>query len=78
MRTRARWLVGAGVAIALGAGGALMFTGLARGILFGLTPNDPVAFASAAGILAIASVAAAWFPARRAFRVDPLIALRHE
>jgi predicted permease len=64
--------------IALGAGGALMVTGLARGILFGLTPTDPMVFAIAASVLSLAAVAAAWFPARRASHVDPLVALRHE
>ena len=64
--------------IALGAGAALMVTGLARGILFGLTPTDPMAFGIAAAVLAAAAAAASWFPARRASRVDPLIALRHE
>jgi predicted permease len=64
--------------IALGAGAALMVTGLARGILFGLTPTDPTVFAIAASVLTLAAVAAAWLPARRASRVDPLTALRHE
>jgi predicted permease len=64
--------------IALGAGAALMVTGLASGILFGLTPTDPMAFGIAAAVLAAAAAAASWFPARRASRVDPLIALRHE
>jgi predicted permease len=64
--------------LVLGTAGALMLTGLARGILFGLTPTDPAVFAIAASILTMAAIAAAWFPARRASRVDPLIALRHE
>jgi ABC-type antimicrobial peptide transport system permease subunit len=64
--------------LVLGTAGALMLTGLARGILFGLTPTDPAVFAIAASILTMAAVVAAWFPARRASQVDPLIALRHE
>jgi predicted permease len=64
--------------LALGAAGALMLTGLARQILFGLTPADPLVFGIAALILTLAAIAAAWIPARRASHVDPLIALRHE
>jgi ABC-type antimicrobial peptide transport system permease subunit len=69
-------MVAAGVTI--GAGGALTLTGLAGKILFGLTPTDPSVFVVAASILAVAAVLAAWLPAVRASRVDPLVALRHE
>jgi putative ABC transport system permease protein len=69
-------MVAAGVSI--GAGVALMLTGLARRILFGLTPTDPVVFVVAASVLAVAAVLAGWLPAVRASRVDPLVALRHE
>jgi predicted permease len=69
-------MVVAGVSI--GAGGALVLTGLAGKMLFGLTPTDPRVFAVAASVLAIAAGLAGWLPARRASRVDPLVALRHE
>jgi putative ABC transport system permease protein len=69
-------MVAAGVAI--GTGVALTLTGLAGKILFGLTPTDASVFAVAAGILALVAIVAGWAPARRAARVDPLIALRHE
>jgi predicted permease len=69
-------MVVAGVSI--GAGGALVLTGLAGKMLFGLTPTDPSVFAVAASVLAVAAVLASWLPARRASRVDPLVALRHE
>ena len=69
-------MVVAGVSI--GAGGALVLTGLARAILFELTPTDPRAFVVAASALAAAAGLAGWLPARRAARVDPLVALRHE
>jgi anaerobic selenocysteine-containing dehydrogenase len=64
--------------VALGAGGALVLTGLVHKLLFGLGPTDPLVFAVAASILASAAVLAGWLPARRASRVDPLVALRHE
>jgi predicted permease len=64
--------------IAIGAGGALLVTGLARNILFDLTPTEPRIFLVAALVLALAAALAGWLPARRAARVDPLIALRHE
>jgi predicted permease len=70
------WMLVPGVAI--GAGLALAVTGLARGLLFGLTPTDPRAFAIAAAVLAGAALLAAWLPARRASRVNPLVALRSE
>jgi predicted permease len=70
------WMVAAGVVI--GAGVALMVTGLARTILFGLTPTDPSVFVVAASVLAAAAVLAGWLPALHASRVDPLVALRHE
>jgi predicted permease len=64
--------------ISIGAGGALVLTGVARTILFGLTPTDPGVFVVAASVLAVAAVLAGWLPAVRASRVDPLVALRHE
>ena len=70
------WIVLPGIAI--GTGGALLVTGLARSILFGLTPTEPRLFLVAALVLAMAAALAGWIPARRAARVDPLTALRHE
>jgi macrolide transport system ATP-binding/permease protein len=51
---------------------------LVESFLFGLTPNDPQTMTLAAIILVVAAVAAAYGPARRAARVDPMVALRHE
>jgi len=69
-------LVGIGVIIGLGA--ALAFTRLISSLLFDLTPTDPLTIALAS-LLMIASAALAGFlPARRACRVDPMIALRYE
>jgi ABC-type lipoprotein release transport system permease subunit len=49
-----------------------------RSILFEVRPLDPVAFAAAALTLAGFALLACYLPARRATRVDPLIALRHD
>jgi predicted permease len=70
------WMVLPGIAI--GTGGALFLTGLARKILFDLAPTEPRLFLVAALVLAMAAALAGWLPARRAARVDPLIALRHD
>jgi predicted permease len=69
-------MIASGVVIGIGA--ALAATGAARKLLFGLSPTDPAAFAVAALTLALAALLAAWLPARRAARIDPLVALRHE
>jgi ABC-type lipoprotein release transport system permease subunit len=47
-------------------------------MLFGVTPTDPAAFVTAAVALTGAALFAGWLPARRASRVDPMQALRHE
>jgi ABC-type antimicrobial peptide transport system permease subunit len=69
-------LVGAGLAIGLAA--AWQLSTLAKSFLFEIRPNDPAVFSSAILILAIAGLTAAAVPARRAARVDPVIALRAE
>ncbi|HZU28926.1 MAG TPA: ABC transporter permease [Bryobacteraceae bacterium] len=62
----------------IGAVVALGVTGLTRRMLFGVTATQPGIFLLAATVLGMAAFAAAWLPARRASRVDPLVALRHE
>jgi putative ABC transport system permease protein len=66
------------IGIGLGLGGAAVTTRLLRGMLFGLTPLDPTTFFAAATIFGAVAMCAAYWPARRATNVDPLVALRTE
>jgi putative ABC transport system permease protein len=66
----------AGVAIGVAAGLAL--TRLLRGLLYGVTPGDWLTFLSVALLLLVVALAACSIPARRATRVDPIVALRYE
>ncbi len=67
-------LVGAGIAI--GAAASLLVTPALATFLAGLSPADPIAFVAAAVVLMIVALAACYWPARRAARVDPVLALR--
>ncbi len=69
-------LIGAGVVVGLCA--ARLLTGVLTDLLFGVKPSDPATFALIAAALAGAALVACWIPARRAARVDPLVALRRE
>jgi putative ABC transport system permease protein len=64
--------------LALGLGGALALSQLLGTLLYGVGPRDPLTFAAVATALAIAALVACYLPARRAARVDPLVALRSE
>jgi predicted permease len=66
------------VGSAAGVGGALLSTNLIAKFLFETTPTDALTFASVVLMLGAAAVVAAWLPARRAARVDPVAALRSE
>lgn len=69
-------LVGIGLAIGFLLAGAVMR--LVRGLLFGLSPTDPITFVGIAALLVAVAVAAAFLPAWRATRIDPVEALRAE
>jgi len=69
-------LAGAGVAV--GVLGALALSRLIESQLYGVTPNDPLSLAVAGCALVAAAAAAAWVPARRAAKVEPMTALRTE
>ena len=74
----ARELAPVSLGILLGVTGALVTTKVLASSLFGVTATDPVTFIIVVAVLAAVSVAASYLPARRAARVDPIIALRSE
>ncbi|HEY2374899.1 MAG TPA: ABC transporter permease [Gemmatimonadaceae bacterium] len=67
-----------GIGLAVGLTGALVTTGLLRGLLFGVAPHDPVTLGAVTFIIAAVGVAACLLPAVRAAKVDPAVALRAE
>ena len=68
----------AGVGLIVGLGGALVASQLIGKLLFGVSPYDATTFIVVPVILGLATIVAAWLPARRAMRVDPLVAIREE
>ena len=79
----ARWVMGDGMRLAMlglivGMAGALAGTRLLANLLYGVSPADPVVFLTIPVVLVAATLLASYLPARRAMRVDPVIALRAE
>jgi putative ABC transport system permease protein len=64
--------------VVVGVVGALGATKLLSSLLYGVAPSDPMTFAAVAVLLLVVALAASWLPARRATRVDPMVALRAE
>ena len=62
----------------LGVLGALALTGVMRSLLFSVSATDPAVFGGIVALLAAIALLACYLPARRAARVDPMVALRHE
>ena len=66
------------IGVVLGIAGSFALTRLAKALLFGVTPSDPLTFVAVAAILIVVAIIACYIPARRATKVDPLSALRYE
>ena len=64
--------------LAIGLGGGLLVTRVLRSMLYGVSPSDPLTFAGVGVLLGAVAVLAAWLPARRAARVDPMAVLKSE
>jgi putative ABC transport system permease protein len=66
------------IGVAVGVAGSVALTRVLQGILYGTSATDPVVFALVSVLLAAVSIAACYGPARRAVRVEPIEAIRHE
>jgi putative ABC transport system permease protein len=73
---RATWITATGLGV-----GLLLAAGLAHGVanlIYGVSPNDPVVFSAIPVTIALIALGSSWIPARRAARIDPMVALHDE
>jgi ABC-type antimicrobial peptide transport system permease subunit len=68
----------ASIGIVAGVVGAVCLTRMMGGLLFGVSATDPLTYGGVVVVFALVAIAACYFPARRAMRVDPMVALRYE
>jgi predicted permease len=66
------------IGVSIGILAALALTRVMRTLLYEITPTDPLTFIGVSVLLALIALLACWIPARRAAKVDPMVALRHE
>ena len=67
-----------GAGVVLGLGGAFLATRLLSSELYGVSALDPITYVAVPAVMAVVTLVACYVPARRAMRVDPLIALRYD